>query len=129
MSAASSSEWISENISFINSHAETKTVVEPKPETSQSHPLPVTPLESLCSVLNEPQLSNYPDLHPISLTHATPQSLTKVISNPQFTFDPLPSTSTADPESVMKKSKRFAGCKKFVKRFMSNSLLRKKDRN
>lgn len=129
MSAASSSEWIDENISFVNSPVETQTVVEPNPEISKPNQWPLIPLESLCSVLNEPQLSTYPDLHPLSLTNTKPQTLTKLNADPQFTFDPPPSTSTADSESIMKKSKKFTGCKKFVKRFMPNTLFRKKDRN
>jgi hypothetical protein len=133
LSEASSSEWIDANTSFVNTHYEkVEEVPEPQlvPETPKTDPMPIIPLESLCSVLNEPLLSALTNPQPISLTHDHPQptitQLSAQSSIIQIT-DLQPSTS-ADSKP-MKKQKRFSGCKNFVKRLMPNKLLRKKDRN
>ncbi|CAG9806874.1 unnamed protein product [Chironomus riparius] len=121
LSEASSSEWIDANTSFVNTHYETvEELSEPilVSEIPKLDPLPIIPLESLCSVLNEPLLSALTNQEPLSLTH--PQQT-------NIQADPQPSTS-ADSKPI-KKQKRFSGCKNFVKRLIPNKLLRKKDRN
>ena len=95
LSEASSSEWIDENISFVNPDGQNEMVKPkpvPSPEVYENVPLPVIQEYSHYS-MNEPQ----------------------------------PSTS-ADSEPV-KKHSRYCRCKNFVKRLISNTLPRKKDRN
>ncbi|XP_070507568.1 uncharacterized protein [Chironomus tepperi] len=136
LSEASSSEWIDENTSFIKLHDQKVEVeAEPKLEDKAAKPdaLPILPLESLCSILNEPQLSALEDPQPLSLKHTDPQPAVSPQDDPQplnaiTSSEPQPSTS-AQSEPPAKKQTRFSGCKNFVKRLISNTLLRKKDRN